>query len=95
MMHATERGLRILPQNRARKMWQKMMREYQQELQGIVEGLRARTVELDVMELRAFTRVRRAPGLLRAWLNKDKKAANARILKSPGMQRFCATEAGP
>jgi len=56
-----------------------------QELQGIVEGLRARTgSKLDVDDIVAFN-ASRAAGLLRAMAEHQQKTAQAPNLKSPGI----------
>ena len=59
--------------------------EYQQELQGIVEGLRARTgSKLDVDDIVAFSAFEELPDYYVPWLNKHQKTGQAPDLTSPG-----------
>jgi len=55
MMHGTERDWEFFRKAAHEMLWPKIDAEYQQELQGIVDGLRARTgSKLDVDDLVAF-----------------------------------------
>src|SRR5216684_5757316 len=74
-------------------LWPKIDAEYQQELEGIVEGLRARTgSKLDVYDLVAFNAFEELPDYYVPWLDKQQKRPNAPNLKSPGnCSAFVAT----
>ena len=47
-------------------LWPKIDREYQEELTGIAEGLKARGVSMDIDDVVALNAFRGAAGLLRA-----------------------------
>ncbi len=93
MMHSTERDWQFFRKAAREMLWPKIDAEYQQELQGIVEGLRARTgSKLDVDDIVAFNGFEELPDYYVPWLNKREKAANAPNLKSPGnCSAFVAT----
>src|SRR6266705_1995225 len=93
MTHSTERDWEFFRKAAHEMLWPKIDAEYQQELQGIVEGLRARTgSELDVYDIVAFTAFEELPDYYVPWLNRKEKAANAPNLKSPGnCSAFVAT----
>ena len=93
MMHGTERDWEFFRKAAHEMLWPKIDAEYQQELQGIVDGLRARTgSKLDVDDLVAFNAFEELPDYYVPWLNKRQKAANAPNLKSPGnCSAFVAT----
>src|SRR5438034_19710 len=93
MMHSTERNWEFFRKAAHEMLWPKIDAEYQQELKGIVEGLRARTgSKLDVDDIVAFNGFEELPDYYVPWLNKQQKAANAPNLKSPGnCSAFVAT----
>ena len=93
MMHSTKRDWKFFRRAAHEMLWPKIDTEYQQELQGIVEGLRARTgSKLDVDDIVAFNAFEELPDYYVPWLNKRQKAANAPNLKSPGnCSAFVAT----
>src|SRR5216684_2011804 len=93
MMHATLRDWEFFRKAAREMLWPKIDAEYQQELQGIVEGLRARTgSKLDVDDIVAFNAFEELPDYYVPWLNKQQRAANAPNLKSPGnCSAFVAT----
>src|SRR5204862_183130 len=93
MMHSTERDWASFRKAARDMLWPKIDAEYQQELQGIVEGLRARTgSKLDVDDIVAFNAFEELPDYYVPWLNKRQKVANAPNLKSPGnCSAFVAT----
>ena len=93
MMHETQRDWAFF-RNAAREMlWPKIDEEYQQELQGIVEGLHARTnSKLDVNDIVALNAFEELPDYYVPWYNKQQKSAHAPDLKSPGnCSAFVAT----
>jgi len=93
MMHSTERDWEFFRRAAHEMLWPKIDTEYQQELQGIVEGLRARTgSKLDVDDIVAFNAFEELPDYYVPWLNKQQKTGQAPDLKSPGnCSAFVAT----
>src|SRR6266849_1105935 len=93
MAHSTERDWKFFRKAAHEMLWPKIDAEYQQELQGIVEGLRARTgSKLDVDDIVAFNAFEELPDYYVPWLNKQQKTAKAPHLKSPGnCSAFVAT----
>ena len=65
-------------------LWPHIDAEYQQELQGIADGLKARGSSLDVWDVVALNAMEEVPDYYVPWLNKQQKAANAPDLKAPG-----------
>jgi len=85
MMHSTQRDWPFFRQVAREILWPKLDPEYQQELEGIAEGLHARTgSELDVWDIVALNSFEEVPDYYVPWLNKQEKAKNAANLKSPG-----------
>ena len=93
MMHSTERDWEFFRKAAHEMLWPRIDAEYQQELQGIVEGLRAHTgSKLDVDDLVALNAFEELPDYYVPWLNKQQKIAKAPNLKSPGnCSAFVAT----
>jgi len=79
----------------AREMlWPHIDAEYQQELQGIADGVKARGIELDVYDIVALNGFEEVPDYYVPWLNKREKQAHAPQLKAPGnCSAFIATGA--
>src|SRR6266404_5494187 len=93
MTHSTKRDWTFFRQTAREMLWPKIDAEYQQELQGIAEGLNARTgSNLDVYDIVAMNAFEELPDYYVPWLNKREKAANPPNLKSPGnCSAFVAT----
>jgi len=93
MTHATRRDWPFFRQVARELLWPKLDPEYQQELQGIAEGLNARSGSaLDVYDIVALNSFEEVPDYYVPWLNKREKAADAPNLKSPGnCSAFVAT----
>ena len=93
MMHETQRDWTFFRTAAREMLWPKIDIEYQQELQGIVDGLRARTnSKLDVDDIVAMNAFEELPDYYVPWYNKQQKAAHAPNLKSPGnCSAFVAT----
>src|SRR5215469_15768175 len=73
-------------------LWPKIDAEYQQELRGIAEGLKARSVQMDVDDVVALNAFEEVPDYYLPWLNKREHSLNAPQLKSPGnCSAFVAT----
>jgi hypothetical protein len=93
MMHNTQRDWPFFRQVAREMLWPRLDSEYQQELQGIAEGLNARTGSaLDVYDIVALNSFEEVPDYYVPWLNKREKTPNAPNLKSPGnCSAFVAT----
>src|SRR2546421_10501926 len=93
MMHSTERDWEFFRKAAHEMLWPKIEAEYQHELQGIVDGLRARLgSELEVDDIVAFNAFEELPDYYVPWLNKQQKTAKTPDLKSPGnCSAFVAT----
>ena len=100
MTHSTERDWEFFRKAAHDMLWPKIDAEYQQELQGIVDGLRARTgSKLDVYDIAAFNAFEELPDYYVPWYNKAHPVAQAPMgsgrtpdLKSPGnCSAFVAT----
>jgi Phospholipase B len=77
----------------ARQMlWPHIDREYQQELQGIADGVKAKGVNLDVWDIVALNAFEEVPDYYLPWLAKQQKTAKNPKLKAPGnCSAFIAT----
>jgi hypothetical protein len=93
MMHSTKRDWPFFREVAREQLWPKLDPEYQQELEGIAEGLNARTgSQLDVYDIVALNSFEEVPDYYVAWLDKQEKKPNAPNLKSPGnCSAFVAT----
>jgi phospholipase B-like protein len=93
MMRSTKRDWPFFRQVAREQLWPKLDSEYQQELQGIAEGLSARTgSQLDVYDIVALNSFEEVPDYYVPWLDKQEKKVNAPKLKSPGnCSAFVAT----
>src|SRR5580700_11164741 len=85
MMHESQRDWAFFRKAAQEMLWPKIDEEYQQELEGIVEGLHARTgSKLDVDDIVAMNAFEELPDYYVPWLNKQQKVEHAPNLKSPG-----------
>ena len=77
----------------ARQMlWPHIDAEYQQELQGIADGVKAHGVDLDVWDIIALNAFEEVPDYYLPWLAKQNKSAKNDKLKPPGnCSAFIAT----
>jgi hypothetical protein len=93
MVHSTRRDWPFFRRVAREMLWPKIDSEYQQELQGIAQGLAARTgSQLDVYDIVAFNAFEEVPDYYVPWLDKQEKLSNAPNLKSPGnCSAFVAT----
>ncbi len=93
MMHSSKRDWPFFREVAREKLWPKLDPEYQQELEGIVEGLNARSgSQLDVYDIVALNSFEEVPDYYVPWLDKQEKKTNAPNLKSPGnCSAFVAT----
>src|SRR3954454_10680838 len=74
------------------KLWAHIHAEYQQELQGIADGVKAHDVELDVWDIVALNAFEEVPDYYLPWLNQQQKSAKNPKLTAPGnCSAFIAT----
>ena len=74
------------------KLWPHIDTEYQQELQGISDGVKAHGVELDLWDIVALNAFEEVPDYYLPWLSKQNKSAENPKLKAPGnCSAFIAT----
>ena len=78
MLHNTKRDWEFFRKTAREMLWPHIDAEYQQELQGIVDGLKAQGASLDVDDIVAFNAFEEVPDYYVPWLNKKEKVANAR-----------------
>ena len=73
-------------------LWPHIDREYQQELQGIADGVKAHGGDLDVWDIVALNAFEEVPDYYLPWLAKQNKSARNEKLKAPGnCSAFIAT----
>jgi hypothetical protein len=90
--HQTKRSWDFFRQAARQMLWPKIDAEYQQELSGITEGLKARGVAMDLDDVVALNAFQELPDYYVPWLNAREKTANAPRLVSPGnCSAFVAT----
>lgn len=92
--HQTQRGWEFFRETAREKLWPHIDAEYQQELQGIADGVKAHGVDLDVYDIVALNAFEEVPDYYVPWLNKKEKQAKAPKLAAPGnCSAFIATGA--
>ncbi len=90
--HRTERDWDFFRKAAREMLWPRIDREYQEELTGIAEGLKARQVSMDVDDVVALNAFEELPEYYVPWYNAQQKVANAPRLVSPGnCSAFVAT----
>jgi hypothetical protein len=90
--HQTERDWDFFRKTAREMLWPHIDAEYQQELQGIADGVKAHGVDLDVYDIVALNAFEEVPDYYVPWLNKREKTAHARKLAAPGnCSAFIAT----
>jgi hypothetical protein len=73
-------------------LWPHIDAEYQQELQGIADGVKAHGIDLDVWDIVALNAFEEVPDYYLPWLAKQNKSAKNDKLKAPGnCSAFIAT----
>jgi len=91
---ATQRDWEFFRKTAREMLWPHIDAEYQQELQGIADGVKAHGVDLDVYDIVALNAFEEVPDYYVPWLNKREKQANAPKLAAPGnCSAFIATGA--
>jgi hypothetical protein len=90
--HETQRDWVFFRKTAQEMLWPHIDAEYQQELQGIADGVKAHGVDLDVYDIVALNAFEEVPDYYVPWLNKREKSARAPKLKAPGnCSAFIAT----
>jgi hypothetical protein len=91
-MHRTRQDWEFFRKAAREMLWPHTDAEYQQELQGISDGLKAHGVNLDVYDIVALNAFEEVPDYYLPWLNKRDHAKNAPKLSAPGnCSAFIAT----
>jgi len=92
--HQTQRDWEFYRKTAREMLWPHIDLEYQQELQGIADGVKAHGIDLDVYDIVALNAFEEVPDYYVPWLNKREKQARAPKLKAPGnCSAFIATGA--
>ena len=90
--HSTQRSWEFFRSTAREQLWPHIDPEYQQELQGIADGVKAHGVDLDVDDIVALNAFEEVPDYYVPWLNQQKKSANSPKLVAPGnCSAFIAT----
>jgi hypothetical protein len=90
--HRTKRDWNFFRATAHNVLWPHIDPEYQEELRGIIEGVKARGVAMDLDDLVALNAFEEVPDYYVPWLNKKEKVASAPRLVSPGnCSAFVAT----
>ena len=90
--HTTNRDWEFFRKAAHEMLWPKIDAEYQQELTGIAEGLKAQNVAMDVDDVVALNAFEELPNYYVPWLNQREHAKAAPKLSSPGnCSAFIAT----
>src|SRR5246500_1918536 len=90
--HSTQRNWEFFRTTARQVLWPHIDGEYQQELQGIADGVKAHGVDLDVYDIVALNAFEEVPDYYVPWLNKQNKSAKNPKLAAPGnCSAFIAT----
>src|ERR1700676_2585590 len=91
-VHQTHRDWEFFRTTARQMLWPHIDAEYQQELQGIADGVKAHGVDLDLYDIVALNAFEEVPDYYVPWLNKQQKSAQAPKLAAPGnCSAFIAT----
>lgn len=90
--HRTKQDWKFFRQTAKKILWPHMDPEYQQELQGITDGLNAHGVQADLWDIVALNGMEEVSDYYLPWLNKQQHSENAPKLAAPGnCSAFVAT----
>jgi len=90
--HQSQRDWEFFRTTAQQMLWPHIDAEYQQELQGIADGVKAHGVDLDVWDIVALNAFEEVPDYYLPWLAKQQKSAANPNLKAPGnCSAFIAT----
>ena len=73
--HQTQRDWEFFRTTARQMLWPHIDAEYQQELQGIADGVKAHGVDLDVYDIVALNAFEEVPDYYLPWLNKQQQVA--------------------
>jgi hypothetical protein len=91
-LHDTQRDWDFYRKTSKEMLWPHIDPEYQQELQGIADGVKSKGVDADVWDIVTLNSMEEVPDYYVPWLNKKEKAPNPPKLTSPGnCSAFVAT----
>src|SRR5947209_3788077 len=91
-VHTSQRDWEFFRTTAREMLWPHIDHEYQEELQGIADGVKAHGVNLDVYDIVALNAFEEVPDYYLPWLNKQQKAAKNPKLTAPGnCSAFIAT----
>jgi hypothetical protein len=82
--HETHRAWEFFRQAAREMLWPRIDREYQEELQGITEGLKAQGVAMDLDDVVALNAFEELPDYYVPWYDANHKVTGAPHLVSPG-----------
>src|SRR3984885_222384 len=90
--HTTKRDWEFFRKTAREMLWPHIDAEYQQELQGIADGVKAHGGDLDVYDIVALNAFEEVPDYYLPWLNKQQKSMKNPKLAAPGnCSAFIAT----
>jgi hypothetical protein len=90
--HTTQRDWEFFRKTAREMLWPHIDAEYQQELQGIADGVKAHGGDLDVYDIVALNAFEEVPDYYLPWLNKQQKSMKNPKLVAPGnCSAFIAT----
>jgi hypothetical protein len=90
--HSTQRNWDFFRKTAREVLWPHVESEYQQELQGIADGLKAHGSEYDLYDVVALNAFEEVPDYYVPWLNKKEAVLNPPKLVAPGnCSAFIAT----
>ncbi|HET9304536.1 MAG TPA: C45 family peptidase [Candidatus Sulfotelmatobacter sp.] len=90
--HQSQRDWDFYRKTAQQALWPHIDKEYQQELQGIADGVKAHGVDLDLYDIVALNAFEEVMDYYLPWLNKQNKSARNPKLAAPGnCSAFIAT----
>jgi len=90
--HQSQRDWEFYRQTAQQALWPHIDKEYQQELQGIADGVKAHGVDLDLYDIVALNAFEEVMDYYLPWFNKQNKSAKNPKLAAPGnCSAFIAT----
>ena len=89
--HSTKKDWKFFRDAGRQMLWPKMDREYQEELEGIVEGLKSKGVKYDLDDVIALNAMEELPDYYVPWYNAQHKVPGPRITSPGNCSAFVAT----
>ena len=94
--HQTQRDWEFFRTTARQVLWPHIDAEYQQELQGIADGVKAHGVNLDLFDIVALNAFEEVPDYYVPWLNKlNKKTTNKKTVNKQGKSANAPKLAAP